>query len=43
MFTGIVQGKGPVVAIEEKENFRTHTVKFPPDMLADRNGRISGT
>ncbi|HDT3625383.1 TPA: riboflavin synthase subunit alpha [Morganella morganii subsp. morganii] len=33
MFTGIVQGKGPVVAIEEKENFRTHTVKFPPDML----------
>ncbi len=34
MFTGIVQGKGPVVAIEEKENFRTHTVKFPSDMLA---------
>ncbi|MCU6238477.1 riboflavin synthase subunit alpha [Morganella morganii] len=34
MFTGIVQGKGPVVAIEEKENFRTHTVKFPPDMLS---------
>ncbi|MEG0279695.1 MAG: riboflavin synthase subunit alpha [Morganella sp. (in: enterobacteria)] len=33
MFTGIVQGKGPVVAIEEKENFRVHTVKFPPELL----------
>lgn len=35
MFTGIVQGTGPVVAIEEKSNFRTHVVELPIDMLPE--------
>ncbi|MEN8179270.1 MAG: riboflavin synthase subunit alpha [Pseudomonadota bacterium] len=29
MFTGIVQGTAEVVDIQEKENFRTHTVRLP--------------
>jgi riboflavin synthase alpha subunit len=29
MFTGIVQGKGTVVSIDEKPNFRTHVVRLP--------------
>ncbi|MEN8165948.1 MAG: riboflavin synthase subunit alpha [Pseudomonadota bacterium] len=29
MFTGIVQGTAAVVAIEEKERFRTHTIRLP--------------
>ncbi|AKH65032.1 MULTISPECIES: riboflavin synthase [Photorhabdus] len=33
MFTGIVQGKAPLVAIDEKSNFRTHVVKFPVELL----------
>lgn len=33
MFTGIVQGVGQIVGIEEKENFRTHVVKLPPELL----------
>ena len=33
MFTGIVQGTAEVLAIEEKANFRTHTVKMPPELL----------
>ncbi|AWK14348.1 riboflavin synthase subunit alpha [Candidatus Fukatsuia symbiotica] len=33
MFTGIVQGTAPVVAIDQTINFRTHTLKFPPAML----------
>ncbi|MCT8341499.1 MULTISPECIES: riboflavin synthase subunit alpha [Photorhabdus] len=33
MFTGIVQGKAPLVAIDEKSNFRTHVVKFPAELL----------
>ncbi|MDX7988196.1 riboflavin synthase subunit alpha [Xenorhabdus sp. 12] len=33
MFTGIVQGKAPIVAIEEKTHFRIHTVKFPAELL----------
>ena len=33
MFTGIVQGTAPVVAIDEKPNFRTHVVQLPPEML----------
>ncbi len=33
MFTGIVQGTAEVVAIAEKENFRTHTVRLPPELL----------
>ncbi|MDU6411773.1 MAG: riboflavin synthase subunit alpha [Yersiniaceae bacterium] len=33
MFTGIVQGTAPLVAIDEKPNFRTHVVQFPAEML----------
>ncbi|GKX54674.1 riboflavin synthase subunit alpha [Leminorella grimontii] len=33
MFTGIVQGTAPVVAIEEKSNFRVHKIKFPKALL----------
>jgi riboflavin synthase len=33
MFTGIVQGKGTVVSIDEKPNFRTHVVRLPEAML----------
>ncbi|MDH2896678.1 MULTISPECIES: riboflavin synthase subunit alpha [Rahnella] len=33
MFTGIVQGTGTVVSIDEKPNFRTHVVRMPEDML----------
>ncbi len=32
MFTGIVQGMAEIVAIEEKSNFRTHTLKLPQDL-----------
>jgi len=31
MFTGIVQGTAQVVAIEEKERFRIHTLELPSD------------
>ncbi|MGL4858925.1 MAG: riboflavin synthase subunit alpha [Enterobacteriaceae bacterium] len=34
MFTGIVQGTAQLVAIDEKSNFRTHTLKMPADSLA---------
>ena len=33
MFTGLVQGTGTVVSIDEKPNFRTHVVRMPEDML----------
>ncbi|MBS0970061.1 riboflavin synthase subunit alpha [Nissabacter archeti] len=33
MFTGIVQGTAPVVAIDERPNFRTHVVQLPAEML----------
>ena len=33
MFTGIVQGMAEVVAIEEKQSFRTHVLKLPAHML----------
>ncbi|HJV07946.1 MAG TPA: riboflavin synthase subunit alpha [Chromobacteriaceae bacterium] len=33
MFTGIVQGMAEVVAIEEKQAFRTHVLKLPAHML----------
>ncbi|ERK10296.1 Riboflavin synthase eubacterial/eukaryotic [Pantoea sp. AS-PWVM4] len=33
MFTGIVQGTAEIVAIEEKELFRTHVVKLPEELL----------
>lgn len=33
MFTGIVQGTAEIIAIEEKELFRTHTVRLPQELL----------
>ncbi|HEY0720920.1 MAG TPA: riboflavin synthase subunit alpha [Gammaproteobacteria bacterium] len=33
MFTGIVQGTAEIIAISEKEAFRTHTVRLPPALL----------
>jgi len=33
MFTGIVQGTAEIVSIEEKELFRTHTVRLPEELL----------
>jgi len=33
MFTGIVQGTGTVVSIDEKPNFRTHVIRLPEDMF----------
>ncbi len=33
MFTGIVQGTAEIVAIEEKELFRTHIVRLSEDLL----------
>lgn len=33
MFTGIVQGTAEIVAIEEKELFRTHVVRLPEALL----------
>ncbi|WP_029134457.1 riboflavin synthase [Sedimenticola selenatireducens] len=33
MFTGIVQGTAEVVAINEKPQFRTHTLRMPPERL----------
>lgn len=33
MFTGIVQGTAPLVAIDEKTNFRTHVIDMPADLL----------
>ncbi len=35
MFTGIVQGTAKVVAITEKENFRTHTIEMPEEHCGD--------
>ncbi len=31
MFTGIVQGTAPIVAIEAKSHFQTHTIELPTD------------
>lgn len=33
MFTGIVQGTAPVVAVEDKTLFRSHTLQFPAALL----------
>ncbi|WP_299996187.1 riboflavin synthase subunit alpha [uncultured Cedecea sp.] len=33
MFTGIVQGTASLVSIEEKSNFRTHTIELPEELL----------
>lgn len=36
MFTGIVQGTGKIIAINQKsDDFRTHTVELPPHMAHD--------
>lgn len=32
MFTGIVQGKGQVIAIEDKGDFRTHIIELPSEL-----------
>jgi riboflavin synthase len=34
MFTGIIQGTAEIVAIENKNDFRTHRVRFPEQALA---------
>lgn len=33
MFTGIVQGYAEIVGVDEKQDFRTHTVRLPATML----------
>lgn len=33
MFTGIVQATAPIVEIIERANFRTHVMKFTPELL----------
>src|SRR6056300_1236662 len=33
MFTGIIQGTAEVVAIDPRENFRTHVVQLPEALL----------
>ncbi|WP_028536324.1 riboflavin synthase [Paludibacterium yongneupense] len=33
MFTGIVQGCAEIVGVEEKQDFRTHTVRLPATLL----------
>ncbi|MFP3019754.1 MAG: riboflavin synthase subunit alpha [Arsenophonus sp.] len=33
MFTGIVKGKGRLVALKDNVNFRTYTVQFPNELL----------
>ncbi|HHG8772035.1 TPA: riboflavin synthase subunit alpha [Raoultella planticola] len=33
MFTGIIRGTAKVLSIDEKNNFRTHEVELPADML----------
>ncbi|WP_418343634.1 riboflavin synthase subunit alpha [Raoultella ornithinolytica] len=33
MFTGIVRGTAEVLSIDEKDNFRTHVMKFPAQLL----------
>ncbi|RLR18491.1 riboflavin synthase subunit alpha [Sodalis-like symbiont of Bactericera trigonica] len=35
MFTGIVQATVPIIAIEEKDHFRTHYVRLPAALLPD--------
>ncbi|BGI51086.1 MAG: riboflavin synthase [Arsenophonus endosymbiont of Ceratovacuna japonica] len=33
MFTGIIKGKGILVSVKDRMNFRTYTVKFPSELL----------
>ncbi|MGP1931286.1 MAG: riboflavin synthase subunit alpha [Arsenophonus sp. ET-YP4-MAG3] len=35
MFTGIVKGKGILVSVKKMINFRTYTIQFPNELLAD--------
>lgn len=35
MFTGIVQGKGRVIAIEDKGDFRTHIIELPNELVGN--------
>lgn len=35
MFTGIVQGKGRVIAIEDKGDFRTHIIELPNELVSN--------
>lgn len=35
MFTGIVQGKGRVIAIEDKGDFRTHIIELPKELVSN--------
>ena len=35
MFTGIIQGTATVLAIEKKDNFQTHTIEMPEQLLDD--------
>ena len=35
MFTGIVQGTAPVIDIIKKNNFQTHIIEFPTQLLND--------
>lgn len=39
MFTGIVQGMAKVIAVDERQQFRTHTLEFPPALLC---GLVTG-
>ena len=34
MFTGIVQGRGQVLAIEQREDFRRHSIRMPAALLS---------
>ncbi|MFC0308468.1 riboflavin synthase subunit alpha [Gallibacterium trehalosifermentans] len=34
MFTGIIQGKAQIHEIKTKDNFRTHIIKMPQDLLS---------
>ncbi|OBX06402.1 riboflavin synthase [Gallibacterium genomosp. 3] len=34
MFTGIIQGKAKIHEIKAKDNFRTHIIKMPQDLLS---------
>lgn len=33
MFTGIIKATAPLISVQEKHNFRTHTIKFPDYLL----------
>ncbi|MGL9769303.1 MAG: riboflavin synthase subunit alpha [Sodalis sp. (in: enterobacteria)] len=35
MFTGIIQATVPIIAIEEKDHFRTHYIRLPATLLLD--------